>query len=187
MRSRAAFRARSGTARPPARRFSSTERCSKTWRPSGTCTTPERTTCLDCGRPLRADYTNRRTLATLAGVTRLSRGEVSGGRHSSSTFSLVFVALSIAAVFFVVISMNRHVWPALAVATLFAWRVVPAFFQACRTPTPAAIRAAVKRGVLSLVLLDAALATAFAGIGYGLVLLAAALGSLWLGRTFSVT
>ena len=125
--------------------------------------------------------------AYIAGVTRLSRGEVSGGRHSSSTFSLVFVALSIAAVFFVVISMNRHVWPALAVATLFAWRVVPAFFQACRTPTPAAIRAAVKRGVLSLVLLDAALATAFAGIGYGLVLLAAALGSLWLGRTFSVT
>jgi hypothetical protein len=34
--------------------------------------TPERTTCLDCGRPLRADYTNRRTLATLAGVTRLN-------------------------------------------------------------------------------------------------------------------
>lgn len=33
---------------------------------------PERTTCLDCGRPLRADYTNRRTLATLAGVTRLN-------------------------------------------------------------------------------------------------------------------
>ena len=46
---------------------------------------------------------------------------------------------------------------------------------------------AVKRGVLSLVLLDAALATAFVGIGYGLVLLAAALGAVWLGRAFSVT
>src|SRR5262245_5296876 len=34
--------------------------------------TPERTTCLDCGRHLRADYTNRRTIATLAGVTRLN-------------------------------------------------------------------------------------------------------------------
>lgn len=33
---------------------------------------PERTTCLDCGRHLRADYTNRRTIATLAGVTRLN-------------------------------------------------------------------------------------------------------------------
>lgn len=34
--------------------------------------TPDRTTCLDCGRHLRADYTNRRTLATLAGVARLN-------------------------------------------------------------------------------------------------------------------
>lgn len=34
--------------------------------------TPERTTCLDCGRHLRADYTNRRTVATLNGVTRLN-------------------------------------------------------------------------------------------------------------------
>lgn len=34
--------------------------------------TPERTTCLDCGRHLRADYTNRRTLTTLAGIARLN-------------------------------------------------------------------------------------------------------------------
>lgn len=33
---------------------------------------PERTTCLDCGRHLRADYTNRRTLTMLGGVTRLN-------------------------------------------------------------------------------------------------------------------
>ena len=125
--------------------------------------------------------------AYIAGVTVLSRGEVSGGRHSSSTVSLLLVAVSIAAVFFVVISTDRHVWPALAVAALFAWRVVPPFAEARQTPTPGAIRAAVKRGVLSLVLLDAALATAFVGIGYGLVLLVAALGALWLGRTFSVT
>ncbi len=125
--------------------------------------------------------------AYIAGVTLLSRGEVSGGRQSSSTFSLLLVAVSIAAVFFVVISTDRHVWPALAVAALFAWRVVPPFVEARQTPTPRAIRAAVKRGVLSLVLLDAALATAFVGIGYGLVLMAAALGAVWLGRTFSVT
>jgi len=37
--------------------------------------TPQRTTCLDCGRHLRADYINRRTIATLAGVTRLSGHE----------------------------------------------------------------------------------------------------------------
>jgi 4-hydroxybenzoate polyprenyltransferase len=125
--------------------------------------------------------------AYIAGVTLLSQGEVSGGRQSSSTSSLLLVAASIAAMAFVAISTDRHVWPALAVAALVAWRVLPPFAEARQTPTPMAIRAAVKRGVLSLVLLDAALATAFVGIGYGLVLLAAALGALWLGRTFSVT
>ncbi len=34
--------------------------------------TPERTTCVHCGGQLRADYANRRTLHTLAGVTRLN-------------------------------------------------------------------------------------------------------------------
>jgi hypothetical protein len=34
--------------------------------------TPQRTTCLECGQRLHADYTNRRTRATLAGVTRLN-------------------------------------------------------------------------------------------------------------------
>ena len=33
--------------------------------------TPERTDCAHCGRPMRADYANRRTLHTLEGVTRL--------------------------------------------------------------------------------------------------------------------
>ena len=32
--------------------------------------TPERTACAHCGRPMWADYANRRTLHTLAGVTR---------------------------------------------------------------------------------------------------------------------
>jgi hypothetical protein len=32
---------------------------------------PERTDCPHCGRPMTADYANRRTLHTLAGVTRL--------------------------------------------------------------------------------------------------------------------
>jgi 4-hydroxybenzoate polyprenyltransferase len=123
----------------------------------------------------------------IAGVTLLSRGEVSGGRHSSATFSLLLVALSIAGLLLTTISAGPHVWAALFFTVFFSWRVIPAFVAARRTPTPTAIREAVKRGVLSLVLLDAALATAFAGPGYGLILLATALGAIWLGRVFSVT
>ena len=123
----------------------------------------------------------------IAGVTLLSRGEVSGGRHRSATLSLALVALSIAGLALATTLAARYVWSALALTILFSVRVIPAFLEARRTPAPAAIREAVKRGVLSLVLLDAALATAFAGIGYGLVLLATAAGAIWLGRRFSVT
>ena len=49
----------------------------KTARPSEPTRTrepsPERTACARCGAHPRADYVNRRTLATLAGVTRLNR------------------------------------------------------------------------------------------------------------------
>ena len=34
--------------------------------------TPDRTTCPQCGRPMTADYANRRTVHTLSGVTRLN-------------------------------------------------------------------------------------------------------------------
>ena len=34
--------------------------------------TPDRTGCPHCGRPMIADYANRRTVHTLAGVTRLN-------------------------------------------------------------------------------------------------------------------
>ena len=63
-----------------------------------------------------------------------------------------------------------------------AWRVVPAFVAARRQPQPATIRAAVKRGVLSLVLLDAALAAAFAGPVYAAAVLATGLVAGWLAR-----
>jgi hypothetical protein len=33
---------------------------------------PDRTACPDCGRPMRADYANRRTVTTLAGLTGLT-------------------------------------------------------------------------------------------------------------------
>ena len=126
-------------------------------------------------------------LTYIAGVTLLSRGEVSGGRHSTGTVSLLLVVGSVGALLLAAIYINLHVLPAVVATVLFAWRVVPSVLAARRNPTPGAVRAAVKRGVLSLVLLDAALATAFAGVGYGLVLLAAALVAVWLGRRFSVT
>ena len=76
---------------------------------------------------------------------------------------------------------------ALAFAALFAWRVVPPFWRAFHTASPPAIRAAVKAGVLSLVLLDATLGAIYAGASYGLMVLALAIVAYGFARLFAVT
>jgi 4-hydroxybenzoate polyprenyltransferase len=53
--------------------------------------------------------------------------------------------------------------------------------RAIAKPTPATVQAAVKRAILGLVLLDATLATVFAGVG-GVVILLLLLPALYLGR-----
>ena len=67
------------------------------------------------------------------------------------------------------------------------WRVIPPFWAAFRRPEPAAIRLAVKRGVLSLVLLDAALAASYANTLFALAVLATGLLAALLARSFAVT
>ena len=126
-------------------------------------------------------------MAYIAGVTALSRGEVTGGRRGVGLLSLSLLGASLAAAASVTLAPGRHMWIGLALLGLLAWRVLPPFVAAWQTPSPALIRQAVGRGVLSLVLLDAALAGAFAGLGFSLVLLAAALASGWLARSFEVT
>jgi 4-hydroxybenzoate polyprenyltransferase len=122
----------------------------------------------------------------IAGVTLISRGEVSGGRRPAGFLAAGLVAASLAALAGVA-ALQRHPWPGLAWTAILGWRVIPAFVAAARDPSPATIRLAVKTGVLSLILLDAALAASFAGLGYSVVLLAAALAAGWLARSFAVT
>ena len=76
---------------------------------------------------------------------------------------------------------------ALPFVLLLAWRVLPAFFKASRDPTPASIRRAVVAGILSLIMLDAALAAGYAGFLYGLATLALSLVAARVARLFAVT
>jgi 4-hydroxybenzoate polyprenyltransferase len=126
-------------------------------------------------------------VAYIAGVTTLSRGEVTGGRQRPTLVSLGLVGVALAGLAAVALAPGRHAWTGLAFLVLLAWRVLPPFLAVWKSPTPARIRHAVGRGVLSLVLLDAALAGAFAGPGYSLALVAAALAAGWLARMFEVT
>ena len=56
--------------------------------------TPERTECPHCGGPARADYTNRRTIHTLAGVTTTLAGILVRGGGTLTLSNAVGIALN---------------------------------------------------------------------------------------------
>lgn len=126
-------------------------------------------------------------VAYIAAITAVSRGEVHGGGGRTGWLAVGLIGAVLAAVAALGIARGGAGWAALPFAALLAWRVLPPFVAAARTPQPALVGAAVRAGVLSLILLDAALAAAFAGPLYGLAVLALWPLSLGLARLFAVT
>jgi 4-hydroxybenzoate polyprenyltransferase len=120
-------------------------------------------------------------------ITALSRGEVHGGTRRVATVALILLMIAIGALGFVASTAGAPVWPGLALTAALTWRVIPPFWNARQHGTPAAIRAAVKRGVLSLVLLDAAIGASYAGPVYAAIILLTGLAAGWLARMFAVT
>ena len=65
--------------------------------------------------------------------------------------------------------------------------MLPAFWKAYQDPAPGPIRHAIRTGVLSLVLLDAAIGATFGGALYSVAILATGLLAASLARLFAVT
>ena len=124
-------------------------------------------------------------LAYIAAVTALSRGEVHGGRRQVASVALVSLGAALTGLAMLVFRSAAPAIPAL-VLVLLAWRVLPPFVAAWRAPDPGRIRTAVKRGVLSLVLVNAVIGTVYTVV-YGAAILATALVAGWLARLFPVT
>jgi 4-hydroxybenzoate polyprenyltransferase len=120
-------------------------------------------------------------------ITSISRGEVHGGSRAAATSALMVMLGAIAVLILIAARAGQSVIPAFILIAALIWRVVPAFLAARRQPAPATIRTAVRRGVLSLVLVDAALAAAFAGPIYAALVLGTGLVAGWLARMFAVT
>jgi 4-hydroxybenzoate polyprenyltransferase len=121
-------------------------------------------------------------------ITAVSRGEVHGRNRLATTFALAAVAGVIVALAWRAFSKGQEVsLLALALSAVLAWRVLGALWRAHRAPGPALVRVAVRTGVLSLVLLDAALAAIYAGTWYALLVLATALVAGGLAKAFAVT
>jgi 4-hydroxybenzoate polyprenyltransferase len=126
-------------------------------------------------------------LLYITGVTAISRGEVHGGTGRLAVGALVSLGAATAGLLVVVARAGDRWLPAAFLAGALVWRVAPPFLRAARTLDPPAIRVAVRRGVLSLVILDAAIAAAYAGPVYAAAVLAVGLVAGFLARLFAVT
>lgn len=126
-------------------------------------------------------------LVYIAAVTLVSRGEVHGSARGIARLALALVAGVMVALALLALGPRSIPILALALTALLASRVLPAFWRAARTPDPPTLRRAVRTGVLSLVLVNAVIASAYAGIIYCLAILATGLVAARLARLFAVT
>lgn len=123
----------------------------------------------------------------IAAITAISQGEVTGGKKITGYVALGLIFWVISSILLLGLLPNYQSLVALPFAAFLAGRIIPPFFQAAREPIPEKIRTAVMAGVLSLIVLDAAVAAGFTNSLYGLAVLILLPISLGLAKLFSVT
>ncbi|EDX84940.1 prenyltransferase, UbiA family [Synechococcus sp. PCC 7335] len=123
----------------------------------------------------------------IAGITTISRGEVHGGNRSTGIVALLLLGLVIASIAGLTLLPTYGGLGSLPFALLFVVLVLPKFVQATIAPTAEQIRAAVKAGIICLIILDAAIASGFTNWIYGLCVLSLLPISRGLAKLFAVT
>lgn len=126
-------------------------------------------------------------LAYVFAITATSAGEVHGGSRRTGLLAIVLIAAVAIALAALAASSGPRAPAAGLLLLLLLVRVGPPFWRAYRVPEPGRIRAAVRSGVLSLVVLDSSVAAGFGGWAYGLAVLALLLVASPLSRLFPVT
>lgn len=123
----------------------------------------------------------------IASITLISRGEVHGGSKSTGILATFLVVLVTAVLLLLSILDVYTLVTALPFAILFGVMVLPAFISAASDPVAGKIKTAVKRGVISLIILNSALAAGFTGLIPGLIVLALLPLSYLFSKVFAVT
>ncbi|XZF63389.1 MAG: UbiA-like protein EboC [Gloeotrichia echinulata DVL01] len=123
----------------------------------------------------------------IAAITAISQGEVHGGKKITGILAVLLILIVLTAVLALGMFTDYTAIAALPFAILLSIRVLPVFIIAALEPIPEKIRTAVKAGVLSLIVLDATMASGFAGWYYGLLVLILLPLSMALAKLFAVT
>ena len=123
----------------------------------------------------------------IAAITMISRGEVHGGNRSALIAGTVMYALIILSIITLSFYSDIALWQVLPFILLLAILIFRPLFKALSSLEPQLVGKAVKAGVLSLIVLNAALATVYAGWIYGLIVLMLLPVSFRIGKFFAVT
>ena len=123
----------------------------------------------------------------IAAITAISQGEVRGGNKTTGITAIALIVIVISSILGLGLLPEYSLFTTLPFLALFTALVLPPFIKAALTPSPELIQMAVKVGVLSLIVLDATIASGFANWIYGLLLLALLPFSRFLARIFAVT
>lgn len=122
----------------------------------------------------------------IAAITMISRGEVHGGSVKVLYFALIFYTLVIGAILGVAISNQQGLLTGVFVLA-FGGMILPPLFTAINEPAGKNIGKAVKAGVIALILMNAAWASAFGVTYLAIIILFLLPVSLLLARVFAVT
>ena len=132
-------------------------------------------------------YVGLLPVAYIGAITAVSRGEVHGGMRRTGVLALTLIVVVTAALLMLGLRPDFRTASSLPFIALFGLLVFPPFIRAALEPSPDRIRHAVKRGVLSLVAMDAALAAGFGGWPFGIAVIILLPISVGLARAFAVT
>lgn len=123
----------------------------------------------------------------IGAITAISQGEVHGGKKTTGIVAIALISLVIGCILGLGFLPEYELLMTLPYLGLFTALVLPPFIKAAVEPSPELIRGAVKAGILSLIVLDAAIAAGFTDWTYGLLILALLPLSRLLGKTFAIT
>lgn len=126
-------------------------------------------------------------LVYIAAITMISRGEVHGENRKAIWGGFAMYLIIILTLLGLSFSTTVPWWQALPFLLLLCYMIFPPLLRALNTPKPQLIGKAVKAGVISQIVVNAALGSMHAGWQFGILVVLLLPLSFWLARKFAVT
>ncbi|WP_425636868.1 UbiA-like protein EboC [Algoriphagus yeomjeoni] len=126
-------------------------------------------------------------LIFVAAITMISRGEVHGKNRNALFGGLSMYLLVILVIAAMPIMHGTPIFEVIPFLALLCYMIFPPLIKAIRSQDPKLIGKSVKAAVISLIIVNASIASAFAGWQIGIIVLLLLPISLWLAKKFAVT